>query len=141
MQLKSILYYLAKLTKNLLVLKKISLGVAFSWAAVILYVCLIRISEVPTIKIANFDKYIHAFFYFVFSALWFFALRLYFKKWSRNQVLGAVFLMSLLFGIAIELFQAFFTTYRSGDIADVFANTAGTLLALVSISILVKKSF
>jgi glycopeptide antibiotics resistance protein len=141
MQLKSNLYYLAKLTKNLLVLKKISLGVAFSWAAVILYVCLIRISEVPTIKIANFDKYIHAFFYFVFSTLWFFALRLYFKKWSRNQVLGVVFLMSLLFGIAIELFQAFFTTYRSGDIADVFANTAGTLLALVSISILVKKSF
>lgn len=49
--------------------------------------------------------------------------------------------MALLFGIAIELFQTFFTTYRSGDITDVFANTTGSLLAILIIKFFDKNDF
>jgi VanZ family protein len=123
------------------VLKKICLGAALSWAAVILYLCLIRISELPEIKILYIDKIIHAFFYFVFSILWFYALRFYFKKQSSSKLLRVVFVMALLFGIAIELFQTYFTTFRNGDVRDVLANTTGALLAIIMIKLLDKKVF
>ncbi|MEN9910229.1 MAG: hypothetical protein RLZZ540_3388 [Bacteroidota bacterium] len=122
-------------------LKKICLGAALSWAAVILYLCLIRISELPEIKILYIDKIIHAFFYFVFSILWFYALRFYFKKQSSSKLLRVVFVMALLFGIAIELFQTYFTTFRNGDVRDVLANTTGALLAIIMIKLLDKKVF
>lgn len=122
-------------------LKKISLGAALSWAGVILYLCLIKISELPEIKISYIDKYIHVFFYFVFSVLWFYALRFYFKKERRAKLLGIVFFMALIFGIAIELFQTYFTTYRTGDITDVYANTGGVLVAILCICFLDKNDF
>lgn len=122
-------------------LKKISLGAALSWAAFILYLCLIRISEMPEVKVPYIDKFIHAFFYLVFSLLWFYALRFYYRKQSRTKLLKIVFFMALLFGIAIELFQTFFTTYRSGDITDVFANTTGSLLAILIIQFFDKNDF
>ena len=122
-------------------LKKLSLGAAFSLTGAILYLCLIRISNLPEVKIAYFDKYVHTFFYFVFTLLWFYAFRFYFRKQSRSKLLGIVFLMSLTFGIAIELFQTYFTTYRSGDVTDVFANTFGTLLAVLCICTFDKKDF
>lgn len=130
-----------KLTKNLSVLKKISLSAALSWAVFILYLCLIRISELPEIKISYIDKYIHAFFYFVFSVLWFYAFRFYFRKQKRAKLLGIVFIVSLAFGSTIELFQTYFTTYRSGDVTDIFANTSGTLLAILCIVFLDKNDF
>lgn len=122
-------------------LKKISLGAALFWAAVISYLCLIRISELPEIKILYVDKILHAFFYFIFSILWFYALRFNSRKQNRTQLLIKVFLLSLLFGIAIELFQTFLTTYRSGDIIDVLANTSGTLLAFLLITTIDKNDF
>jgi len=124
-----------------LVLKKISLGAAIIWAGIILYMCLIRISELPEVKIPYIDKVVHTFFYFVFSLLWFFALRFSFEKQSQAKLLRLVFLIAFLFGIAIELFQAFFTTYRSGDVTDVIANTFGILLAIVLIRFLDKNDF
>lgn len=122
-------------------LKKISLGAAIIWAGIILYMCLIRISELPEVKIPYIDKVVHTFFYFVFSLLWFFALRFSFEKQSQAKLLRLVFLIAFLFGIAIELFQAFFTTYRSGDVTDVIANTFGILLAIVLIRFLDKNDF
>lgn len=128
-------------TKNLSVLKKISLGAALSWAGFILYLCLIRISELPEIKIQYIDKFIHAFFYFVFSVLWFYALRFYFRKQSRTKLLQIVFVMAFLFGIAIELFQTFFTTYRTGDVTDVVANSCGAFLAIAAIKLFDRNDF
>lgn len=122
-------------------LKKISLGAALFWAGIILYLCLIKISELPEIKIPYIDKFIHAFFYFVFSLLWFYAFRFYFRKQSRAKLLRIVFFMALFFGVAIELFQTYFTVYRSGDITDIFANTSGSLLAIVAIQFLDKNDF
>ncbi|MFA9190833.1 VanZ family protein [Flavobacterium sp. FZUC8N2.13] len=122
-------------------LKKICLGAAFFWAGIILYLCLIRISELPALSIPYIDKLLHAFFYFVFSLLWFYALRFNSRSKSRAKILWIVFFLSLFFGIAIELFQTYLTTYRSGDILDVLANMSGTLLAILIIIILDKKDF
>jgi VanZ family protein len=123
------------------VLKKICLAAAFGWAGVILYLCLIRMSELPAVTIPYLDKGVHAFFYFVFTVLWFYALRFYYDKQSRSKLLWIVFLLSLGFGIAVELFQTYFTVYRSGDVLDVLANTTGSLIAILLITTLDKKDF
>lgn len=52
--------------------------------------------------------------------------------------LAISFVFSVLFGIGIELLQAFLTTTRKADIFDVFANVTGATLAVIVI-ILVNK--
>lgn len=119
-------------------LKRIFLGGALFWTGFILYLCLIRASNLPSVTIPYIDKCVHFVFHFVFSILWFLVLDFYFKNQRRNKLLGIVFLMSLCFGIAIELFQTFFTVTRNGDVIDVFANSAGSLLAILILDFLDK---
>lgn len=120
-------------------LKKICLGAALAWTGNIIYLCLIKASELPQITIPYIDKYVHAVFHFVFSLLWFYALRFSFKTVHRVKLLSIVFVMSLVFGIAIELFQTYLTVTRNGDAVDVLANSTGALLAILVIQILNKK--
>ncbi|HTG67405.1 MAG TPA: VanZ family protein [Flavobacterium sp.] len=119
-------------------LKRIFLGGALFWTGFILYLCLIRASNLPSVTIPYIDKCVHFVFHFVFSILWFLVLDFYFKNQRRNKLLGIVFLMSLCFGIAIELFQTFFTVTRNGDVIDVFANSTGSLLAILILDFLDK---
>ncbi|KQB38050.1 putative integral membrane protein [Flavobacterium daejeonense] len=120
-------------------LKKICLGAALAWTGNIIYLCLIKASELPQITIPYIDKYVHAVFHFVFSLLWFYAFRFSFKTVHRVKLLSIVFVMSLVFGIAIELFQTYLTVTRNGDAVDVLANSTGALLAILTIQILNKK--
>lgn len=120
-------------------LKKICLGAALAWTGNIIYLCLIKASELPQITIPYIDKYVHAVFHFVFSLLWFYAFRFSFKTVHRVKLLSIVFVMSLVFGIAIELFQTYLTVTRNGDAVDVLANSTGALLAILVIQILNKK--
>ncbi|WP_188219775.1 VanZ family protein [Flavobacterium pokkalii] len=120
-------------------LKKICLGAALAWTGNIIYLCLIKASELPQITIPYIDKYVHAVFHFVFSLLWFYAFRFSFKTVRRVKLLSIVFVMSLVFGIAIELFQTYLTVTRNGDAVDVLANSTGALLAILTIQILNKK--
>ncbi|HJS01343.1 MAG TPA: VanZ family protein [Flavobacterium sp.] len=113
-------------------LKKICLGIALFWTGFILYLCLMRASNLPIVTILYFDKFVHAVFHFVFSFLWFLVLNFYFKDENRAKLLGITFLMSLFFGIAIELFQTYFTVTRNGDLIDVLANSSGALLAILA---------
>lgn len=122
-------------------LKKICLGLALSWTGIILYLCLIRASEIPSVTIPYVDKCVHAVFHFVFSLWWFLVLAFYFKSLSLIKKIVLVFLMSLSFGIMIELFQTYFTVTRNGDVADVLANTTGALLAIFVIKIVDKNGF
>jgi VanZ family protein len=120
------------------VLKKIFFWTALTWSGIILASCLIKSDEIPQVSIQNLDKVVHAFFYFVFTSLWF----LYFKKHinsvNKFKPLVISFVFSVLFGIGIELLQAFITTTRKADVFDVFANVTGTTLAVIAIILLNK---
>lgn len=122
-------------------LKKICLGLALLWTGIILYLCLIRASDIPSVTVPYVDKCVHAVFHFVFSLWWFLVLTFYFKSLSLTKKIVLVFLMSLSFGIMIELFQTYFTVTRNGDVVDVLANTTGCLLGILAIKILDKKGF
>lgn len=118
--------------------KKLFLYAALFWTGVILFFCLVNSNKLKQVTVPNFDKVVHVFFHFVFTALWF----LFFKKKlegensSRPLIVSIV--LSFVFGIIIELLQQFFTTSRSGDILDVLANLFGAVLAVVSIVLLNK---
>jgi VanZ family protein len=115
------------------VLKQIYFWSALFWTGLIIFVCLIKSSDIPQIDMPYLDKVLHACMHFVFTLLWFF----YFKKRIGNftnfKLLLVSLVLSVLFGIVIELMQKFFTVTRNADLFDVIANLFGASLAVVFI--------
>ncbi|MFV8341755.1 VanZ family protein [Flavobacterium sp. XS2P39] len=103
---------------------------ALSWTGIIVFFCLVKSSAIPVVRISNLDKIVHAFFHLVLTSLWF----LFFKKHLNSsnifKPLLAAFLISVFFGIGIEIAQELFTKTRKGDLLDVLANSSGTTLAV-----------
>jgi len=121
--------WLLMLTKNLLVRNKLILGMAIGWTAIITYYSLVNSSEIPSMPL-NFDKLGHIAFHFGLTLSWF----LYFKTRKSNmgyrKAAIKAFLLSLFYGILIEVCQGLFTTTRQADFKDVFANTFGSILVI-----------
>ncbi|MFV5688705.1 VanZ family protein [Flavobacterium sp. ZT3R25] len=118
------------LTKNLLVPKQFYFWIALSWTGLIVFFCLIKSSDIPAVHIANLDKVVHSFFYFVFTSLWFFFFKKQLNSLTIFKPLLLSFMFSIFFGIAIEIVQTLFTTTRKGDFFDVVANLLGAILAI-----------
>lgn len=99
----------------------------------------LSLSAVPKLNlelgIKSGDKYLHFIAYFGLSTLWYFAL--------RNRIQKRVFnffvpLALIFYGIILELLQSGITTYRTGDIYDAVANTAGVVIGLVLFNRIIK---
>ena len=80
------------------------------------------------------DKVVHASFYFIFTVFWY----LFFKGRGIKNMKLRVFLFAVVYGILIEICQGLFTTGSSADIMDVFANTAGSAIAIFTVWLLKK---
>jgi len=120
------------------VLKQIFFCAALFWTGIILFFCLIKSSDIPTVNIQNLDKVIHAFFHFVFVWLWFLFLKKKLNTSSNDKILIVSLVFSFFFGIGIEMMQQFFTVTRSADILDILANLFGAILAIITIVLLNK---
>jgi len=83
------------------------------------------------------DKYVHLTFYFIFTVLWYLALRLKYIG-SGTKLRFTVFLMAVVFGVLIELSQQFFTTDRSADVMDALANSSGSAIAVFALWLIAK---
>jgi len=83
------------------------------------------------------DKYVHLTFYFIFTVLWYLALRLKYIV-SGAKIRLTIFLMAIVFGVLIELAQEFFTTDRSADVNDALANSTGSALAVLVLWLIAK---
>lgn len=121
-------------TTNLLVAKKIILVLAIFWTFLIAFFCLVQFNELPSFGISGMDKYVHFTFHFVFTFLW----SIYFCSLFKNIVLKTmfkVFLVSVTYGILIEILQEVFTTTRKADIMDVLANAIGGLIAVIGLAL------
>jgi VanZ family protein len=114
--------------------------VALFWTGIVSYFCLVNSSDIPTIDIPNLDKCIHTFFHLVFTFVWF----LFFSKHLQidlifNPLMYSV-VLSVVFGITIEILQNLITTTRSADVLDIVANMVGSTLAIFVIVILNKSN-
>jgi len=112
------------------VLKKAILGFAVGWTVIIAVLCLIKFGKLPSVGISGADKYVHFTFHFVFTVFWGYYIWLSQSKRTMKQI-GTIVVVSLLYGILIEILQETCTTTRHADIRDVMANLAGALTASV----------
>ena len=118
------------LIENLLVPKKIVLGLSICWTFLIAILSLISSTKIKTYGISGADKYVHASFHFVFVLLWGWFL------WQQQKIINRaavrnLFMVSFFYGFAIELLQETVTTTRHADVFDIFANSIGASLALI----------
>jgi VanZ family protein len=127
------------ITKALLVHKNKWLLLAIAWTILITIFSLVSNQNLPSInvKISNFDKLVHAIFYFGFSFLWMIYVASKKKKFTIVNVVWVV-LISMLYGVVIELFQQAFTLTRKADVYDVIFNSIGTFLAAIIVIVLLK---
>lgn len=112
-------------------LKLVLFGVALFWTAFITFFCLIKSSSIPTIEFPFLDKLVHAFFYFVFTIVWFLFIKMNFRFSTLNKPLAYSALFSFAFGVFIEIMQQYYTTTRQADILDVVFNVIGSLLSIL----------
>lgn len=100
------------------------------WLALICYGLFVPASSLPTKSlfgmIPHFDKLVHFALFFVFCLL---LLRPFKKLKLKPFVLAP--LSSVLLGALLEVAQRYFTSSRSSDVYDFFANTLGILFATV----------
>ncbi|WP_290840695.1 VanZ family protein [Flavobacterium sp.] len=108
--------------------KKIWFAAALGWTVFVTVLCLVSFSDLPSVNVSGVDKYVHATFHFVFVVLWFNYLRV--EGRQNKTVLHAV-ILSLAYGILIEIAQGLFTATRQADPKDVAANTAGAIIAAI----------
>jgi VanZ family protein len=92
----------------------------------------LSLSAVPKLNlglnIKSGDKYLHFTAYFCLSLLWYFALK---DRIGKKVFKFFVPLALIVYGIILEGLQSGLTTYRTGDIYDAMANTAGVIVALL----------
>jgi glycopeptide antibiotics resistance protein len=112
---------------------------AILWAIVIFVLCSTPGKSIPStdwLRWVNFDKWVHAFLYFVLFIACYWGFKNYNGNWRTYFIISL--LVCVLYGIGIELLQAFFLIDRSGDIPDALANTMGSVFAVFGIRLWVK---
>lgn len=100
------------------------------WMAIVTILCLIKLPviESPEAEFQNGDKVVHFIFYCVAAVLGSLFIReRQAGRISLLKALGLVVGFLILYGILIEVIQLVFTTWRSGEVADVLANSLGAL--------------
>lgn len=109
-------------------LKKAILILTLIYTSVLGTVSLIKIDNVPNIGISFGDKVFHFLAYGVLALLWFNTF--FFKfKFKRKRAIFSAVILSLIFGIIIEVLQDTMANERALDVYDIVANTLGVLLA------------
>ena len=119
--------------------KKIAFVIYAVYFFVITYLSLVSISSEVKIKIDYADKIAHIGIHFINVCL----LYIVAYKYKINKTLLLAFLISVIYGIVIEILQDTLTNKRQFDFFDMLANVVGALIAIVFLKLkgktLVKK--
>ncbi len=111
-----------------LLLKDKILYIALILSIFILVFSLIPIKNDLLGDVDNSDKILHTFAYTILSLSWLF----YFKPLKNIKAKTLIVFGLFFYGIIIEILQSIFTTYRTGSLYDVFANSIGIFIALIT---------
>ena len=109
--------------------KRLALALAVGYTLFLTILSLISINGIPKLGSSFDDKIYHLGAYVMLTLLWYNA---FLSTGWKNKILISS-LVPLGYGIIVEVLQGTFTTYRSEDIEDVFANSIGVLLAILLI--------
>ncbi len=105
---------------------------AIGWTVLIAFLCLGSTTNLPSIKVTSLDKVVHFSMHFVFTMLW--VLYFFYRNSANkaNNIALNFFLISLFYGILLEIFQHIFTSNRQADFFDILANAFGAFVAVKS---------
>lgn len=98
-----------------------------SWAAIILFLCLLPGSELPEwdrFALLHLDKAVHAGMFLVLTVL---LARVFHARGMRHWLLAAI-PIATAYGAATECMQGLEALGRRTDLNDMIANTVGALL-------------
>ena len=112
-------------------LKKHAYTFALLWAAVIFALCSMPGRFIPSVswlELLSFDKWVHAGIFFILVSL--FQIAVISNEQSR-KLIYLYFILSVMYGGALEIMQATVFSERSADWQDMIANSFGCLMALV----------
>ena len=113
-------------------LKKYALGITIFYSIILAIVSFIHLSGLPEINYSNTDKIFHFIAYAVLSWLWFHALFFNLNcNFLHSLVLSAI--VSILFGIIIEVLQGAITDTRVSDNNDILANSLGVCMTIIGL--------
>lgn len=101
---------------------------AIAYTTALTTVSLMTLRNLPDVGISFGDKIFHFLAYFVLAFLWAFAF-FYNYNFKKTKSIKYAFVISVVFGIIIEVLQGAVTVARSFDLYDMLANTFGALLA------------
>lgn len=117
-------------------LKKQIVYITVFYSLALTVVCLIPSNKLPDVEVSFADKIFHSITYLVLTFLWFYSF-VYRFKIERMKALIYASVISVAFGIIIEVLQEILTETRSANLLDVLANSLGVLIA--ACSLLLKK--
>ncbi len=112
-------------------LKKHSYKFALLWGAVIFGLCAMPGRLVPSVnwlELLSFDKWVHASVFFILVSLFGIAVK---AHQQNKNLIYLYFILSVLYGGALEIMQATVFSERSADWLDMIANSFGCLIALL----------
>ncbi|MBC5837134.1 VanZ family protein [Flavobacterium muglaense] len=112
--------------------------IAVFWTLVVAYLCLTPSTNIPKFTFLYLDKLVHFFFHFVFTALWILFFKIKMQNAKDFSPYLTSFSLSVFFGITIEIVQGLFTTTRSADVFDVFANIFGATIGVLAMALFYK---
>lgn len=120
-------------------LKKPFFTLAFlGWLVFITFSSLYSFSGIDTdsFNIPYGDKLVHFTFYFVAAVLGVFFLREQ-RQWKLTQkkAMGIILVLTIVFGIIIEVIQHTLTVSREGDVFDALANTLGSFCGIFIVNV------
>lgn len=106
---------------------KIDIYILVLWLIMLSIISIARTPSVPIAAGLQIDKLAHFILYGVTALIFLRVLR-----WNLDRKLCMFFsfLLSSLFGLIIEILQSF-TSYRSFELADILANTAGAAVFVI----------
>ena len=119
---------------------KIMLLIAASLTIGIIFLSLIRVNNLPDLKVKEMDKFYHAIAYFTLTLSWLSFFQIKNSTLKLNFFLLIITALTI-FGIVIEVLQRVVTNYRLFDYQDMIANTIGVLIAAFLFLAIRKKVF
>ena len=117
-------------------LKKYAFVNALIYTLALTIMSLIKVKGLPDMGISNSDKIFHFLAYAILIFLWY---KVFFYKVNlkKNKAIIYAGIISIIFGIIIELIQGSATTSRVSDVYDGLANVLGVLF--MSVILLINK--
>ncbi|MHC5200713.1 VanZ family protein [Myroides sp. LJL119] len=123
--------------------RNIILGIALLWTILVIILCLVEAENLNSESIFDVpykDKIAHFVFYFTFSFLWLMYLLKSQLKASKSILTFLIFMVAVLLGGSIEFAQYYFTSSRSAEWADFFANCLGSFFGILLCLTITKKN-